>query len=157
MAYNQNKFGRAWAVKNVNVLCTGRAADGNTVLFWVRNDTTWYFKLCKTRRISPECITAALVYKLLSRFCEGKAAAKRIGRPPLWNTGKSTEVESVISKNRRQTMLYLAEITGWGNPTVHMILKSTWKWHRHLQNAFHIYFWKMIADTTKLVTIFRRP
>ena len=55
-AYDQNKSGRTGAVKNGNVLLAGRAADSNTVLLWARNDTTWYFKLIKTRRISPECI-----------------------------------------------------------------------------------------------------
>ena len=40
-----------------NVLRKGRAADRNTALFWLRNDTTRYFKLSKTRQIPPECIT----------------------------------------------------------------------------------------------------
>ena len=39
-AYNQNKSGQARAVKNGNVLRTGGAADSNTILFKVRNDTT---------------------------------------------------------------------------------------------------------------------
>ena len=53
-----------------------------------------------------------LVYKLLSRFREGKAAAERMNRPPLRNTDKGTEVESVVSKDRRQKVRYLAEIIG---------------------------------------------
>ena len=40
------------------------------------------------------------------------AAAERMGRPPLRNTGKGTEVELVVSNDRRQTVRYLAEITG---------------------------------------------
>ena len=44
-------------MKSGDVLRTGGAADSNTVLFSLRNDTTRYFKLSKTRRISPECIT----------------------------------------------------------------------------------------------------
>ena len=31
--------------KNGDVLRTGGAADSNTVLFWLQNDTTRYFKL----------------------------------------------------------------------------------------------------------------
>ena len=46
-------------------------------------------------------ISQTLVYKLLSRFCEGTAAAQRMGRPrPLRNTGICTEVE--ISRQQRQ-------------------------------------------------------
>ena len=40
------------------------------------------------------------------------AVAKRMGRPPLRNTGEGTEVESVVSKGRRQKVRYLAERTG---------------------------------------------
>ena len=36
---------------------------------------------------------------------------------------------------------------------MHMILKSDLKMQRHLQDTFHIYYWKMIANITKLVTI----
>ena len=49
-----------------------------------------------------------------------------MGRPPLRNTGKGTEVELVVSNDRRQTVRYLAEITA----TVHMILKSDLKMAR---------------------------
>ena len=61
------------------------------------------------------------------RFRDGTAAAERMGRPPLRNTDKGTEVELVVSNDRRQTVRYLAEITGCGNPAVHMILKSDLK------------------------------
>ena len=37
---------------------------------------------------------------------------------------KGTEVELAVSNDRRQMVLYLAEISGSGNPTVHVILKS---------------------------------
>ena len=57
-------------------------------------------------------VSQALVYKLLSRFCEGKPAGERMGRPALRNTGKGTEVESVVSNDRTQTVCYLAKITG---------------------------------------------
>ena len=60
-------------------------------------------------------LSQVLVYKSYSRFREGKPAAERMGRPPLRNTGKGTEVESVISNVRRQTVRYIAEITGWGS------------------------------------------
>ena len=50
-----------------------------------------------------------------------------MGRPPLRNTGKGTEVELVFSNDRRQTVRYPAEIIGWGSPTVHMISKSDLK------------------------------
>ena len=66
-------------------------------------------------------VSQALVYKLLSRFREGTAAAELMGRPPLRNTGKGTEVELVVSNDRRQMVRYLAEITA----TVHMILNQT--------------------------------
>ena len=33
---------------------------------------------------------------------------------------------------------------------MHMILKSDLKWHRHLQDAFHIYYWELTAQTTML-------
>ena len=42
-------------------------------------------------------VSQALVYKLLSRFREGKAAAERMEKPPLRNTDKGMEVESVVS------------------------------------------------------------
>ena len=57
-------------------------------------------------------VSQALVYKLLARFCEGTAAAGHMGRPSLRNTGKGTEVELVVSKDRRQTVRYIAENTG---------------------------------------------
>ena len=88
-------------------------ADSNTVLFLVRNDTTPYFTVSKTTRTSPECITG-LIYKLLSSFHEGKPAAERMGRPPLRNTCNIIKVESAISKDRRHTVLEVAEITGRG-------------------------------------------
>ena len=72
-------------------------------------------------------VSQALVYKLFSRFREGKPADERMGRPPHRNTGEGTEVESVVSKDRRQTVRYLAERKGWWSPTVHMILKSDLK------------------------------
>ena len=46
---------------------------------------------------------------------------------------------------------------------MHMILKSDLKMAReHIPNsstgdAFHIYYWKMIADITKLITIVNFP
>ena len=57
-------------------------------------------------------VSQALVYKLFSRFREGTAAAEPMGRPPLRNTGKGTAVKSVVSKDRRQKLPYLAERTG---------------------------------------------
>ena len=57
-------------------------------------------------------VSLVLVYKLLSRFREGKAAAEGMGRPPLRNTGKGTEVELVVCNDRRQTVRYLAEMIG---------------------------------------------
>ena len=53
-------------------------------------------------------VSQALVYKLFSRFREGKHADERMVRPPLINTGEGTEVESVVSKDRRQKVCYLA-------------------------------------------------
>ena len=50
-------------------------------------------------------VSQALVYKLFSRFRERKPADDR-------NTGEGREVESVVSKDRRQKMRYLAERTG---------------------------------------------
>ena len=50
-----------------------------------------------------------------------------MGRPPLRTPGEGTEVESGVCKDRRQKVCYLAERTGRGNPTVHMILKSALK------------------------------
>ena len=47
-------------------------------------------------------VSQALVYKLFSRFCQGKHADERVGMPLLRNTGEGTEVESVVSKDRRQ-------------------------------------------------------
>ena len=57
-------------------------------------------------------VSQALVYKLLSRFREEKPADERMGKPPLRNTGEGTAVESVVSKDRRQKVRYLAERTG---------------------------------------------
>ena len=57
-------------------------------------------------------VSHALVYKLFTRFREGKPADEGMGRPPLRNTGKGTEVESVVSKDRRRKVRYLAEMTG---------------------------------------------
>ena len=37
-----------------------------------------------------------------------------MGRPPLRNTGNVKKVESAVSKDRRHTVHYLAEITGLG-------------------------------------------
>ena len=78
-AYNQNKSGLSRVVKNGNVLCTGRAADSNTVLFWVRNDTTWYFKLSKTRSISPECITGFRIQVAL-KISRGDSCSQGYGK-----------------------------------------------------------------------------
>ena len=47
-------------------------------------------------------VSQALVYKLFSRFREGKHADERVGIPLLRNTGEDTEVESVVNKDRRQ-------------------------------------------------------
>ena len=44
-------------------------------------------------------VSQALVYKLLSRFREGTAAAERMGRLPLRNIGKGTEVKLVVSND----------------------------------------------------------
>ena len=57
-------------------------------------------------------VSQSLVYKLLSRFRKETAAAQRMGRLPLRNTGKGKEVEIVVSNYRRQAVRYLAEITG---------------------------------------------
>ena len=57
-------------------------------------------------------VSQALVYKLFSRFHKGKPADESMRRPPLRNTGKGMEVESVISRVRRQKVRYLAERTG---------------------------------------------
>ena len=57
-------------------------------------------------------VSQALVYKLFSRFHKGKPADERMGKPPLRNTGKGTAVESVVSKDRRQKVRYLAERSG---------------------------------------------
>ena len=40
---------------------------------------------------------------------------------------------------------------------VHMILKSNLKMAQHLQDAFHVYYWKMIGHTTMLVIIVNFP
>ena len=48
MAYGQIKLVRILAVKNGDVRCTCGAAESNTVLFLVRNDTTPYFTVSKT-------------------------------------------------------------------------------------------------------------
>ena len=50
-----------------------------------------------------------------------------MGRPPLKNTGEGTKFESVFSKNRRQKVRHLAEMSGVWNSMVHMILKSDLK------------------------------
>ena len=57
-------------------------------------------------------VSQALVYKLFSRLREKKHADERMGKPPLKNTREGTTVESVVSKNRRQKVHYLAERTG---------------------------------------------
>ena len=57
-------------------------------------------------------VSQTLVYKLFSRFREEKPADERMGKPPLRNTGEGTAVESVVSKDRRQKVRYLAERTG---------------------------------------------
>ena len=57
------------------------------VLFWLRKDTTRYFKLSKTRRIPPECITGfsiQIIFEILwgetcRRAC-GKTATKKYWR-----------------------------------------------------------------------------
>ena len=72
-------------------------------------------------------VSQALVYKLFSRFHEGKSADERMGRLPLRNTGEGTEFDSVASKDRRQKVRYLAGRSGRGKPTVYMILKSDLK------------------------------
>ena len=54
-------------------------------------------------------VSQALVSKLFSRFREEKPADKRMGKPPLRNTGEGT---AVVSKDRRQKVRYLAERTG---------------------------------------------
>ena len=48
-------------------------------------------------------------------------------RPLLRNTGYVTQVESVVSNDRRHTVHYLAEITGLGKPAMHRIFKSDLK------------------------------
>ena len=58
------------------------------------------------------------------RFCEGKPAAERMGRPPLRNTGIFKKVESAVSNDRRHTVCYLADLRGLGKPMSHRILKS---------------------------------
>ena len=98
-------------MKNGDVRRTGGAADSDTILFRVQNDTTRNFKVSKATRTSPECITA-LENKLLSRFREGKPEAERMGRRPLRSTGNHTKVESAISNDRRHTVHDLAEISG---------------------------------------------
>ena len=57
-------------------------------------------------------VSQALAYKLFSRFRKEKPAHERMGEPPLRNTGEGTAVESVVSKDRRQKVRYLAERTG---------------------------------------------
>ena len=57
-------------------------------------------------------VSQALVYKLFSRFRQGKPADELMERPPLRNTGEGTEVESGVSKYRRQKVRYLAEKSG---------------------------------------------
>ena len=52
-------------------------------------------------------VSQAVVYKLFSRFHEGNPADERMGRPPLRNTGKGMEVESVVNKVRRQKVRYI--------------------------------------------------
>ena len=47
-------------------------------------------------------VSQAFVYKFLLRFREGKSADERMEIPPLRNTGEGTEVESVVSNDRRQ-------------------------------------------------------
>ena len=57
-------------------------------------------------------VSHALLHKLFSRFREGKPANQGMGRLPLRNAGDATEVESVVSQDRRQKVRYLAERTG---------------------------------------------
>ena len=47
-------------------------------------------------------VSQALVYKLLLSFRDGKSADERMEIQPLRNTGEGTEVESVVSNDRRQ-------------------------------------------------------
>ena len=56
----------------------------------------------------------------------------------------------------------LAEITGCGKPTVHRIFKSDLQMSKHyvkgiLQDSFLVYYKKMTADTTQLVTTVHFP
>ena len=74
--------------------------------FYVRAEQQRVIQLCFESRMAPLDtlnlvkqdeyhlnISQTLVYKLLSRFREGTAAAEHMERPPLGNTGKCTEVE----------------------------------------------------------------
>ena len=92
---------------------------------YVRAEQQTVIKLCFESRMTPLDtlnkvkqeeyhlnVSQALVYILLLRFHEGKPAYERMGRPPLRNTGKGTEVELVVSNDRGQTVRNLAEITG---------------------------------------------
>ena len=72
-------------------------------------------------------VSRALVYKLFSRFREGKPAQEPMGRPPLKNMGNVTKVESAVSDDRRHTVRDLAELTSCGKSTVHRILKTDLK------------------------------
>ena len=47
-------------------------------------------------------VSQALIYTLFSRFRQGNPADKRMGGLPLRNTGEGAEVESFVSKDRRQ-------------------------------------------------------
>ena len=57
--------------------------------------------------VSPECITGFSI-QITFKISRGDS----MGIPPLGNTGKGTEVELVVSNDKRQTVRYLAEITG---------------------------------------------
>ena len=87
--YDQNKSVRAGDVRR-----TGGAANSYTILFGVWNDTTGYFKLRKTRRTPPECISG-LSIQINFDISRGKPAAERMRRPLLTCTGYVTKVESV--------------------------------------------------------------
>ena len=80
-----------------------------------------------------------------------------MGRPPLRSTGNVTKVESAIGNERRQTVRDLAEISGRGKPTVHRILKSDLKMSKASARWFLVYYRKIMAGITQLVTIVNFP
>ena len=61
--------------------------------------------------MQAECITGFSI-QINFKISGGKLAEESMGRPPLRNTGEGTEVESVVSIDRRQKMSYPAERTG---------------------------------------------